>query len=81
MARYYFDTVIDGKLHLDDEGEEFADAESAIQAAKVGAAEYVADLVAHGHTPDHEVKLVRGEDGNIAARFVILDAFGVALPK
>lgn len=80
MARFYFDTHIRGKVHRDYDGSEYPDAETAIHAAKVGAAEYVSDRIAHGRAADHEEKLVRTENGEIVARFMITDTLDVMLP-
>jgi hypothetical protein len=81
MPRFYFDTDLRGEVHRDEEGQEFADASAALHDAKVGAAEYVADIIARGGTPDHEEKLVRDESGDIVARFVITDPLAAAIPE
>lgn len=80
MPRYFFDTQIGDKLFRDYEGADYLDDKAAIKAAKRGAAEYVADHIAHGVVPDHEVKLVRDEGGQVIARFLALDTLGEELP-
>jgi hypothetical protein len=80
MPRFHFDTNIHGELHLDEEGAEYPDVSSAVHAAKSGAAEYLADKIAHGRSPDDEEKIVRAEDGKIVAPFMIYDAFGGPIP-
>jgi hypothetical protein len=81
LPRFYFDTSLHGRVHLDLEGEEYPDAPSAVQAAKFGAAEYIADQIAHGGSPDDEEKLIRTEDGKIIARFRALDMLGEVIPR
>jgi hypothetical protein len=78
MPRFYFDSEIHGEMHRDQEGEDYPDAAAAIHDAKLGAAEYVADIIARGGTPDDEVKIVRAESGEIVGRFRITDPLDLA---
>lgn len=80
MPRFYFDTKIGPDLHVDHEGEEYSDPESAILVAKLAAAEYAADKVAHGQPIDHEEKLVRNEYGEVIDQFMLIDALSTAMP-
>lgn len=81
LPRFYFDTILDGQVYHDLQGEEYLDAPSAVQAAKFGTAEYIADRIAHGGSPNDEERLIRTQDGEIIARFRVLDMLGEVIPR
>lgn len=81
MPRFYFDTNIRGKVHRDEDGGDYADSSAALHDARVGAAEYVADIIARGGTPDHEEKQIRAESGEIVGRFMITEPLAAAIPE